>query len=150
MLSLLEYVETSRTPGTRGQYLSNISRYLESVYEITPPVPRTDAHLIEMDILSRRYLTEERDHFADLLRYSITLKEYAPMTQTAGMSVVKCWLELNDITIPRAKMMMLKRRMERHKPLTRDKALSIEGMLGIPRTTLKRRYDALIVSGIIQ
>jgi len=72
------------------------------------------------------------------------------MTQTAGMSVVKCWLELNDITIPRAKMMMLKRRMERHKPLTRDKALSIEGMLGIPRTTLKRRYDALIVSGIIQ
>lgn len=111
---------------TRRAYQQSLCFFFEVIYSVDVQGVRNQDHVAQMDKLSIKYLSEDRDHFSDLIDYSDALSKYAPITSTGHLNRVRYWMEINDIVIKRSKLVFLKHGLPKNKVITKDHALSID------------------------
>jgi integrase len=73
-------------------YETGLQRFFKIIY------PESKENL---DILSERYLAENRDHREDILDFKDSLKGYAPKTIGSRLNAVRTFLEENEINFPK-------------------------------------------------
>lgn len=125
MLSILEFISLYKSSdATRAGYRVALCLFLEMLYKIEHTGHRSDEHVQRMDEISVQYLSEQRDHFRDLIKFSNYLNQYTPCTSYGYLARVRYWLEMNDIVFPASKAGFLKRNAAPRKPATEDRPMS--------------------------
>lgn len=127
MFSLEDYCRLTANEATYYQYRLALCLFLESVYGLTPAGrTRTDGEIQTLDLLSLQYLTEERDHVRDILRFPKVLVTYSPVSQKSYFTTVVAWLSDNDIEVKKGVLKKIKRQLPAGKPITQDVSISSE------------------------
>jgi len=100
MVSLNEFVAFYSNQKTRSGYRTALIHYFAHIYN-QPKAGRevTPEEAEEYEQLSRQYLTEDRDHAADLMRFAASLSARPPKTANHYMAATKQFLIENDIEI---------------------------------------------------
>ncbi len=136
MLSMLDFVGSCRTRGTRDQYRQAVCLFFECLtgqgYEGRSRPPE---HVAQLDAESVTYLSETRDYTRDLIRFASFLSSYAPSSQNSHMTTVLLWLDMNDIIIPRSKQKFIRNRLPNNRAITKDHTITHE--------EIKRWYEHL-------
>ena len=66
------------------------------------------------------YFDNKRDYETDIITFWEYLKDKPPMTRNSAISVIKNYLEENDVQLPKNMIKKLKKRAKGDKPLTLD------------------------------
>jgi integrase len=69
---------------------------LRLFFELIYPESKED-----LDILSEKYIAEDRDHRNDVLDFKDSLRDKAPKTISSRLNVVRCFLDENGIDFPK-------------------------------------------------
>lgn len=100
MASLTEFTGFYSHPNTAASYRTALIHYFSLLYnqrrqgrQVTPE------EIEEYDRLSKLYLTEDRDHASDLMRFAVLLAHAPPKTSQKYMAAVRQFLIENDIEI---------------------------------------------------
>lgn len=133
MFPLHDYSTGCRTMSTQRACRAAISDYIEFIFMInhdgSKTVKRTREEVSHLNDLSIQYLEEERDHASDLVRYVSSRSYLSPTSIRSKVSIIRSWLESNDILISPGKNKMLKNRLPRRKVLTQDKDVSRDDII---------------------
>jgi integrase len=136
MISLLQFVNSRRTQGTKHQYRQSLCLFFECLsgtkYE---GYSRSADHVARMDELSLEYLKSEQDHISNLLQFITYLSGYAPNPKNLHLTTVILWLDLNDISLKKSQIQFLKSSIEKRRVQTQDHILTHD--------EIKRWYEHL-------
>jgi integrase len=72
------------------------------------------------DELSIRYLSEERDHFKDLVRFAASLSTKAPKTASGNLKAAIGWLEYNEVVMTKKQLSVIKGKLPKGGAQTRE------------------------------
>ncbi|PWR74854.1 tyrosine-type recombinase/integrase [Methanospirillum stamsii] len=127
-LTLLQFTNSRRTPGTQRQYRQSVCLFFECLSgRPYTGQSRSAEHLNEMDRMSSEYISTDQNYFSDLLRFaSFVADSFSPNTMNTHLSVVIMWLELNDIVISKRKLEAIKGSIEKRRVITKDHILTHE------------------------
>lgn len=127
MISLLQFVNSRRTVGTRDQYRQSLCLFFECLSGVTyEGRSRSPDHVTHMDRLSIEYLQADQDHVSHLLQFVTYLSGYASNPKNLHLSTVILWLDLNDIALKKSQVAFVKSSIERRQVTTRDHILTHE------------------------
>lgn len=112
MFSLNEFYDLYPNPRTAGGYRTALIHFFALIYDC-PKQGRavTSEELEEYDRLSRRYLAEERDHAADLMRFALAISNRPPKTAKYYMAAVNQFCIENDIEVSQRARKRIRRRL---------------------------------------
>ena len=91
-INMSQFLRQYESQSTRKNYRTGLKKFFKVIY------PESDE---DLDILSEKYLSEERDHRDDILRFKESLEGYAPMTINTRLNAVRCFLDENGIEFPK-------------------------------------------------
>ena len=92
LVNVSKFLRQYDSENTRRNYKAG----LKTFFEVTYPESNED-----LDILSERYLTEDRDHREDILNFKDSLKGRAPKTIGSKINVIRIFLDENSIDFPK-------------------------------------------------
>jgi len=119
MKSLNEFLALYSAKSTRNVYKAGITLFLETVYR----VKRSE---VDINSLSARYLTEDRDYMEDLLRFAVSLQDRPPITAKAYFAGVKEFLAANDIELTRRQIKTITNRLPKGNARTVERDMDVE------------------------
>lgn len=100
MVSLNEFIGFYSNKKTRSGYKTALINFFALIYD-HPKQGRevTPEEAADYERLSKQYLTEDRDHAADLMRFAVSLANSPPKTAQKYMAAVRQFYVENDIEI---------------------------------------------------
>ena len=128
-INVSQFLRQYESAGTRRVYLTGLKFFFKSIY------PESKGE--DLDILSKRYLVEDRDHREDILKFKESLEDKAPGTKNLRLNTVRAFLSDNEIIFPKRFFKNLNGRTT--EPITWEKIPSNE--------ELKRVIEYLPVQG---
>lgn len=93
LINITKFLRQYENQSTRNSYKTGLKLFFKSVY---PALKGED-----LDSLSERYLTEDRDHREDMMNFKDSLRDKAPKTVGSRLNAVKVFLDENCINFPK-------------------------------------------------
>lgn len=103
MNGIEQFLSNFNSPSTIKAYRSHLKKFFDTI--------KADPS---------KYFKSKRDYEKDILTFWNTIKDKPPMTRNSAISVVKNYLEENDVQLPKNMIKKLKKRAKGDKPLTLD------------------------------
>ena len=127
--------------GTIKSYKRALRRYMEFIYQASPKTQD------EYNALSIRYLSEDRDHRADLRSFAASLNTFAPKTASLYFSTATLWLSENGIDPPQREVRRIISRLPKGGAQTRDDPITHEFLRDIlPHLPVHGRALVLVLA----
>ena len=92
-VNVSHFLRQYESKSTKQNYKTGLKTFFGVIY------PESKGE--DLDILSERYLAEDRDHRNDVMDFKDSLKDKAPRTISSRLNSIRCFLDENGIEFPK-------------------------------------------------
>jgi len=114
-MNVSEFLQLYSKNSTKQVYKAGLKHFFNAVYGKSE----------NLDELSEKYLSDERNYFEDLLKFVSYLRNRPPITARAYVSGVKEWLAMNEISFTEKQLKMIRSKLPKGNARTVEDEIDI-------------------------